>query len=141
MFSNSLYPAEKGNFGQGALMNRGDLSNEQWERLKPLLPPQKPHTGKPSKDHRTVINGILWILRTGAPWRDMPEHYGPWESVATRFYRWQKNDIWNQILGRASLNADKEGHLDWDVHNVDGTVIRAHQHAAGGKKGAKKMKN
>ncbi len=130
-------------------MNRGDLSNEQWERLKPLLPPQKPHTGKPSKDHRTVINGILWILRTGAPWRDMPEHYGPWESVATRFYRWQKNDIWNQILeslqaitfGRASLNADKEGHLDWDVHYVDGTVIRAHQHAAGGKKGAKKMKN
>ena len=141
MFSNSLYPAEKGNFGQGALMNRGDLSNEQWERLKPLLPPQKPHTGKPSKDHRTVINGILWILRTGAPWRDMPEHYGPWESVATRFYRWQKNDIWNQILESLQAIADKEGHLDWDVHYVDGTVIRAHQQHYGGKKGAKKMKN
>ena len=58
------------------MMNRGDLSNERWERLKPLLPPQKPKTGKPNNDHRTVVNGILWILRTGAPWRDLPERYG-----------------------------------------------------------------
>ena len=122
-------------------MNRGDLSDKQWERLKPLLPPQKPHTGKPSKNHRTVINGILWILRTGAPWRDMPKCYGPWESVATRFYRWQKTGIWNQILESLQAIADKEGNLDWKVHYVDGTVIRAHQHAAGGKKGAKKRRN
>ena len=122
-------------------MSRGDLSNEQWEGLKKLLPPQKPRTGKPSKDHRNVINGILWILRTGAPWRDMPERYGPWESIATRFYRWQKNGIWNQILEALQAIADNQGNLDWEVHYVDGTVIRAHQHAAGGKKGAKKMKN
>ncbi|MCV3216623.1 transposase [Plectonema radiosum NIES-515] len=79
-------------------MNRGDLSNEQWERLKPLPPASKPRTGKPNNDHRTVINGILWILRTGAPWPDMPERYEKWESAATRFYRWQKAGIWNQIL-------------------------------------------
>ena len=122
-------------------MSRGDLSNEQWERLKTLLPPQKPRTGKPNKDHRNIINGILWILRTGAPWRDMPERYGPWESIATRFYRWQKNGIWNQILEALQMIADNQGNLDWEIHYVDGTVIRAHQHAAGGKKGARKKKN
>ena len=118
------------------LMSRGDLSTEQWERLKPLLPPLKPQTGKPNNDHRTVINGILWILRTGAPWRDMPERYGRWESIATRFYRWQKAGIWNQILEHLQAIADQQGRLDWEVHYVDGTVVRAHQHAAGGKKGA-----
>ena len=122
---------------RGALMNRGDLTNEQWERLKPLLPPQKPHTGKPNNDHRTVINGVLWILRTGAPWRDMPERYGKWESIATRFYRWQKTGVWNQILENLQEKADKQGRLDWEIHYVDGTVVRAHlTHAAGGKKGA-----
>ena len=75
---------------QGVLMNRGDLSTEEWERLKPLIPPQKPRTGKPNHHHRQVVNGILWILRTGAAWRDLPERYGRWESIATRFYRWQK---------------------------------------------------
>jgi transposase len=122
-------------------MNRGDLSTEQWERLKPLLPPIKPQTGKPNHDHRQVINGILWILRTGAPWRDLPERYGKWESVATRFYRWQKAKIWNQVLESLQAEADKQGKLDWEVHYVDGSVIRAHQHAAGGKKGAKNPKN
>ncbi|MBW4670847.1 MAG: IS5 family transposase [Cyanomargarita calcarea GSE-NOS-MK-12-04C] len=89
-------------------MNRGDLSNEQWERLKSLLPPQKPRTGKPNNDHRTVVNGILWILRTGAPWRDMPERYGKWESIATRFYRWQKALVWKQILERLQAIAPSE---------------------------------
>ncbi len=57
---------------------RGDLKDHQWKRLQPLLPPQKPDIGRPYTDHRLVINGILWILRTGAPWRELPEHYGPW---------------------------------------------------------------
>lgn len=123
------------------MMNRGDLSNEQWERLKPLLPPQKPRTGKPNNDHRTVLNGIIWILRTGAPWRDMPERYGPWASIATRFYRWQKAGVWSQIWEHLQVIADEQGKLDWEVHYVDGTVVRAHQHSAGGKKGVKKTKN
>ena len=90
-------------------MNRGDLSNEQWETLKPLLPPLKPRTGKPNHDHRQVVNGILWILRTGAPWRDLPERYGSWQSVATRFYRWQKANIWQQVLEHLQASADREG--------------------------------
>jgi len=122
-------------------MNRGDLSSEQWERLTALLPPQKPRTGKPNHDHQLVVNGILWILRTGAPWRDLPERYGKWQSVATRFYRWQKAGIWQQVLENLQADADAQGKLDWQVHYVDGSVIRAHQHAAGGKKGANKRKN
>jgi pimeloyl-ACP methyl ester carboxylesterase len=65
-------------------MNRHDRTNTQWERLHPLLPPQKPHTGRPSTDHRRLLNGIRWIIRTGAPWRDLPERYGPWGAVASR---------------------------------------------------------
>lgn len=116
-------------------MNRGDLSCEQWERLKPLLPPLKPRTGKPNHHHRQVVNGILWILRTGAPWRDLPERYGKWQSVSTRFYRWHIAGIWEQILAHLQVMADEQGRLDWEIHYVDGTVVRAHQHAAGGKKG------
>jgi transposase len=79
-------------------MNRRDLTNTQWERLQPLLPPQKPKTGRPSVDHRRILNGILWLLRTGAPWRDLPERYGPWRTVASRFYRWQRAGIWSQLF-------------------------------------------
>src|ERR687896_2566775 len=71
-------------------METSDLTDAQWERLRPLLPPQKPPTGRPAKDHRTVVNGILWVLRTGCPWRCLPERYGSWKTVSSRFYRWQK---------------------------------------------------
>lgn len=115
---------------------RGDLTGRQWQRLKSLLPAQKPETGRPSKDHRTTINGMLWILRTGAPWRDLPERYGAWETVAGRFYRWCKNGLWQKILQSLQQQADAFGQLDWEVHYVDGSVIRAHQHAAGAKRGS-----
>jgi transposase len=121
-------------------MNRGDLTNSQWERLQPLLPPQKPKTGRPAHDHRTILNGILWILHTGAPWRDLPERYGPWRTVASRFYRWQRAGIWNQLLAAVQAQADARGQLRWDVHFIDGTMIRAHQHAAGAKKGTQRPK-
>lgn len=119
-------------------MYRGELTNEQWERLQPLLPPQKPRTGRPARDHRTIINGILWILRTGAPWRDLPERYGPWPSVACRFYRWQKAGIWDAIFADIQAQADELGQIDWDIHFIDATIVRAHQHAAGAKGGTPK---
>jgi transposase len=121
-------------------MNRGELTNSQWERLQPLLPPQKPKTGRPAHDHRTIINGILWMLRTGAPWRDLPERYGPWRTVASRFYRWQQVGVWSQLLAAVQAQADAHGQLHWDVHFIDGTMIRAHQHAAGEKKGPQSPK-
>ena len=121
-------------------MNRGDLTPRQWERLQPLLPPQKPKTGRPAHDHRTIINGILWMLRTGAPWRDLPERYGPWRTVASRFYRWQRAGIWAQLLSAVQAQADAQGQLNWELHYIDGTTIRAHQHAAGAKKGTQSLK-
>src|SRR4051812_30124717 len=88
-------------------MRRGDLTDEQWQRLEPpLLPPEKPWTGRPNEDHRQILNGILWIDRTGAPWRDLPRHYGPVGTVSSRFYRWREAGIWQRILSARLIHAD-----------------------------------
>ena len=118
------------------MRRRHEMTDEEWARLEPLLPPRQ--AGKPRKDDRLVINAILWKLATGAPWRDLPERYGPWQSVYTRFRRWTRAGVWDRILAAVQRHADAEGRLDWGVHFVDGTVIRAHQHAAGAKGGTRK---
>jgi len=115
---------------------RHELTDEQWEKLEPLLPPQKPHTGRPSKDHRTVINGILWIIKTGAPWEDLPERYGSPKTVSSRLYRWRKAGIWDKLMAQLQRQGDTLGEVQWTIHYVDGTVVRAHQSAAGAKRGA-----
>ena len=119
-------------------MHRGDLTNEQWARLAPLLPLQKPKTGRPNLDHRRIINGILWILRTGAPWEDLPSHYGTRGTVSSRYYRWRQQGIWDRIFADLQAQADADDRLDWTIHFVDSTIVRAHQHAAGAKKGTPK---
>ena len=122
-------------------MEARDLTDAQWERLGPLLPPQKPRTGRPAKNHRTILNGILWILRTGSPWRALPERYGSWKTVSSRFYRWQRVGVWDRVLSALQRQADAEGRLDWSLHFVDSTVVRAHQHAAGAKRGTQNDRN
>lgn len=117
-------------------MHRGDLTDAQWARLEPLLPPRKPWTGRPNLDHRPIVNGILWVLRTGAPWQDLPDRYGKPSTVSTRFYRWRRAGIWDRIFAVVRQQADAAGHLDWEVRYVDATVVRAHQHAAGAKTSA-----
>jgi len=125
---------------------RHELSDEEWPQLGAFLPPQKPKTGRPSLDHRRVSNGMIWILRTGAPWRDLPERYGKWQTGARRFYRWQKNGGWDRSFAQLQQRKEAVGPLDWEVHYVDGSVIRAHQPAAGaeqspyGKKAPLKLK-
>lgn len=121
-------------------MHRGDLTNAQWEQLQPLLPPQKPRTGRPAVDHRRILNGMLWILRTGAPWHDVPERYGPWRTVASRFYRWRRAGVFQHLFDILKQQADATGQLDWDVQFIDSTIVRAHQHAAGAKKGMPRPK-
>src|SRR3954452_350296 len=95
------------------IMRRGDLTDEQWHRLEPLLP-DKPHTGRPNEDPRQILTGILWIHRTGAPWRDLPRRYGPVGPVSSRFYRWRKAGIWQRILSDLQAEAEQRGEIDWD---------------------------
>jgi len=111
---------------------RGDLTNAQWARLEPLLPASS-GTGRPVRDRRQVINGIRWRVRTGSPWRDMPERYGPWETAYGLFRMWQRDGAWARVLIRLQAQADADGIITWDV-SVDSTIARAHQHAAGARK-------
>jgi transposase len=115
-------------------MPRRELSERQWQRLQSLPPPEKPWTGRPNEDHRRVLNGILWVQRTGAPWRDLPARYGPVGTISSRFYRWRKSGLWQQILSALQAEADAQGKVDWDLHFVDATIVRAHQHAAGARR-------
>ena len=82
------------------------------------------------------MEAILWRLRTGAPWRDLPERCGPWQAAYARFRRWQRAGVWDQALAAVQAEADAQGNLDWARHFLDSTTVRAHQHAAGATKGA-----
>jgi transposase len=116
-------------------MNRRfELTDQEWERLAPLLPVMTPQRGGRWRDHRQVLNGILFRVRTGVPWRDLPARYGPWETVYKRFARWQTDGTWAHIEATLRTQADGAGELDWDAQ-IDSSVVRAHQHAAGARKG------
>jgi transposase len=93
-------------------MKRGELSDTQWELLQPLLRPQKPKMGRPASDYRRIINGISWLLHTGAPWRDLPERYGAWGTVTSCFYRWCKAGIWQCLLEAIQQQTDAVGKID-----------------------------
>ena len=115
-------------------MGRGDLTNEQWARLEPLLPTAIKAGRPPIWSKRQLIDGIRWRTRTGAPWREMPARYGPWQTVYGLFRRWQRDGTWQQILTALQAQADAQGLITWEV-SVDSTIARAHQHAAGAAKG------
>jgi transposase len=117
-------------------MHRYELSDEQWARIEPLLPHPTHHgkAGRPFKDHRLIINGILWILHTGAPWRDLPERYGPWKTVCDRLYRWRQDGTLVRIVTSLLDQLDDAGRIDHDLWCIDGSVIRASRAAAGAKK-------
>ncbi len=110
-------------------MGRGELTDAQWAVLEPLLPEGKKPGRPPTWTKRQLINGIRWRIRTGAPWRDVPARYGPWQTVYGLFRRWQRDGTWKKILTALQVRADADGLITWDV-SVDSTVARAHQHAA-----------
>jgi transposase len=118
-------------------MERGELTDNEWARLAPLLPSSKGRRGRPFQDHRRILNGILWIARTGAPWRDLPPRYGSWHTCHDRLRRWTREGRWEQLLQALQAQADAEGRLDWESMLVDSTIVRAHQHAAGAQKGGR----
>jgi transposase len=111
-------------------MQRHALTDDEWARVEPLLP-KPPRTGRRPKDHRLILDALLWLGKTGAPWRDLPERFGPWRSVATRFDRWTRAGLWERILLALRQLADARGNIDWEVHMVDGTSVRAYRHAGG----------
>jgi len=115
------------------MSGRFDLSDKEWAIIEPLLP-NKPR-GVPRVDDRTVLNGIFWVLRTGAPWEDMPSRYGPRTTVYNRFNRWRKAGVWERLLKH--LQADIEDEL----YMIDSSVVRVHQHGTGArKKGGQTMR-
>nr|WP_237538210.1 IS5 family transposase [Streptomyces sp. SID4951] len=109
------------------------MTNNQWAWLEPLLPKGIKPGRPPVWTRRQLIDGIRWRIRTGAPWRDVPERYGPWDRVYDLFRRWQRDGTWARIVTQLQAQADAKGLITWDV-NVDSTVCRAHQHAAGAAK-------
>jgi transposase len=117
-------------------MRRYELSDQQWARISALFRQRaRPgKVGRPPSDHRPIVNGILWILHTGAPWRDLPERYGPWQTVFTRFNGWRRDGTWARIVTSLLDELDDEGRIDHDLWCIDGSVIRASRAAAGGGK-------
>lgn len=109
---------------------RDVITDQMWERIEPLLPSSKGQPGRPFRDHRLLVEGICWRLRTGAPWRDLPERFGPWQTAWERFDRWSADGTWAAVLQAVQEHADQTGELGWDV-SVDSSVVRTHQHAAG----------
>jgi transposase len=107
----------------------GVLSDEDWAWLEPLLPNSDGVRGRPFRDHRQVLEGIVYRYRTGCAWRDLPEEFGPWQTVWKRHHRFSLDGTWNRILTALQAHADATGELDWTV-SVDSSISRVHQHGA-----------
>lgn len=121
-------------------MRRHELTDREWALIAECLPARKAKGRKPP-DFRRIHNGIFWILGTGAPWRDLPERYGPRSTVHGWFSRWSKDGTIDRIMTRLQMRLDAEGHIDWALFAIDGSVVRASRAAAGArKKGAQKPK-
>ncbi len=110
---------------------RHSLGDEHFAIIEPLLPTNS-RPGRPWKGHRLLIDGIPWVLHTGAPWRDLPRQtYGPWQTVYERFNRWSKDGTWGRLLDALHARLDAAGKIDWDLFCIDGSSIRASRAAAG----------
>ena len=113
------------------------LSDAQWEQIEDLLP-SNGHRGGQWKDHRCLMDGILWALSDGGRWRNLPKEFGPWQTVYDRFLKWCRTGLWDKILRHLQARKMNSDEIDWELFCIDGSVIRAHQSAAGaaGKKSA-----
>ena len=122
---------------------RYELNDGQWERIAEMLPGKKSDPGRTAVDNRLFVNGVLWILRSGAQWDELPERYGKWKSVHDRLCRWRSNGTFDRILTALRVRLDKQGKIDWDLWLVDGSNVRASRVAAGArqKKGGEAPSN
>ena len=115
-------------------MKRHELTDEQWALVEPYVPLSTARTGRPARDRRTLLNGIFWILCTGAPWRDLPERFGPWQTVYDHFRKWCKSGVFARIIEALQIKLDGQGLIDWELWCVDGANVRATRAAAGADK-------
>jgi putative transposase len=115
-------------------MKRLVLTDANWERMAPLIIGRSDQRGSTGHNNRMFVEGVLWIVRTGAPWRDLPLEFGEWNSVFRRFSRWSRKGVWARIFEAMSDDPDFEYLI------IDSTIVRAHQHAAGAKKGGLKIR-
>lgn len=114
---------------EDSMSKRYELTAEQWDKIKNFLPGKKSDPGRTGSDNKEFIEAVMWIAKTGAPWRDLPIEYGKWSTVHKRFMRWAKKGVWQMIFNTFAANADTE----WLM--IDSSIVRAHQHAAGAKGG------
>jgi putative transposase len=114
------------------MATRAWVSDTQWTRVEAVLQ-ARPRRGRPGHDDRRFFEAVVWWRRTGVPWRDLPDEFGPWKTVFNRFDRWSKQGRWDELFAALQTDVDRE----W--HSIDSTTNRAHQHAAGGKGGPQPM--
>ena len=114
------------------MAKRYELDDQQWARIADMVPGKKGDPGRSGKDNRLFVNGVLWVLRSGAQWDELPERYGKYKSVHKRFTRWAKNGVWERIFTELTGDPNNEYLM------LDATLVRAHQQAATGKGGAKR---
>ena len=115
-------------------MKRHELTDEQWALVEPIVPKSTARTGRPARDRRIILNGIFWILHTGAPWRDLPERFGPWQTVYHHFARWRRDGVFDEVIQCLQIRLDDRGLIDWDLWCIDGANVRAARAAAGADK-------
>jgi transposase len=116
------------------MVRRYGLRDDQWDRIQHLLPGREDTVGVTAKDNRLFVEAVLYRYRAGIPWRDLPERFGDWNTIARRHRRWSASGVWQRVFEHLAADADNEYAM------MDSTVVRAHQHAAGAKGGTKKRK-
>ena len=119
----------------GAIRKRYEISDEEWEKVKELLPSEElPRQGRRPKPNRQMLNGILWIAKSGAAWRDLPERYGSWQTVYGKFTKWCREGVFEKVFQELNTDADMQDLI------MDSSIVKAHQHSIGAKKGTKKQR-
>ena len=115
-------------------MIRRELTDAQWQRIEPLIAGKEGDKGRHGEDNRLFVDAVLWLVRAGAPWRDLPDEFGKWNSVFRRFRRWAKKGVWKRLFTELGEDPDLEYLI------IDSTIVRAHQHASGAQKGGARMR-
>lgn len=116
------------------MAQRHEVTDKQWKFLRPLVAMARAKTGRRRSHPRKMLNGSMWILRTGAPWRDLPGRFGPWQTVYEYFSAWRSNGTFDKVLEALQIRLDREGKIDWDLWCIDGSNVRASRAAAGASK-------